>query len=481
MTGRRAHTFIERRQHEDALNRTAATSVRPGADPDSAWLEPVISATPTPPGSPAAGDRYLIDCGATGLWSGHDTEIAEWNGEEWLFTIPMDGDTLWIMDVSYHVTFVDLADGEVPFFSVTGTSEFWVPAHLIDEGHSIFPVLAIDKVTALPTASSVAKYATYLLNSVPDAPYGAYGDHLAISVCDPDEGRIWVFIAPEEGRLVMVADEDFYYIYEGAAYNEFHQHLAALTLIGELSDVEVAGAADCSLLKYDSATGDWEDITLTDLAALIALGDLKDVDDSAAAVGSFLYRNDNDGGTDDYSFKVPDCDDVTNASTAPGATVCAALTDHETRISDNETDITTNAGNITTNAGDITTLQGAGVGAHALNDHTDVSGSPSTGDLLEYTGSGWTPQAPSGGGGGGGGVLAGSFTANAPPTILSGSGFTLTNNAGNIQIVPTVALGGTYIVLVLDSVASQQAVPTLIPTGINPGAATNHAFAVLYG
>lgn len=37
---------------------------------------------------------------------------------------------------------------------------------------------------------------------------------------------------------------------------------------------------------------------------------------------------------------------------------------------------------------------------HALDDHTDVSGTPSSGDVLTWNGSGWAPAAPSGGGGG---------------------------------------------------------------------------------
>lgn len=46
----------------------------------------------TPPGSPANGDRYLINGGtATGAWASHDNEIAEWNGSSWDFTVPTSG------------------------------------------------------------------------------------------------------------------------------------------------------------------------------------------------------------------------------------------------------------------------------------------------------------------------------------------------------------------------------------------------------
>jgi len=31
-----------------------------------------------PPGSPAAGDRYIVAAGASGAWAGHESEIAAW-------------------------------------------------------------------------------------------------------------------------------------------------------------------------------------------------------------------------------------------------------------------------------------------------------------------------------------------------------------------------------------------------------------------
>jgi len=49
-------------------------------------LEPVLDKDLTsPPGSPSEGDRYIVGSGATGDWSGHDNEIAEWNGSSWDF------------------------------------------------------------------------------------------------------------------------------------------------------------------------------------------------------------------------------------------------------------------------------------------------------------------------------------------------------------------------------------------------------------
>ena len=52
----------------------------------------VIVQSTTPPGvEPNAGDRYLVEAGATGAWAGHDDEVAEWTGSFWDFTSPEEG------------------------------------------------------------------------------------------------------------------------------------------------------------------------------------------------------------------------------------------------------------------------------------------------------------------------------------------------------------------------------------------------------
>lgn len=64
------------------------------------WQQSVISVELTaPPGSPSDGDRYLISGilgAATGLWAGHDEQIAEWHAGSgvWRFTSPTVGMTV---------------------------------------------------------------------------------------------------------------------------------------------------------------------------------------------------------------------------------------------------------------------------------------------------------------------------------------------------------------------------------------------------
>jgi len=58
------------------------------------WQDSVINFQNTPPGSPSNEDRYVVVSG-TGTWSGHDDDIAEWNGTSWDYTTPNEGFALW--------------------------------------------------------------------------------------------------------------------------------------------------------------------------------------------------------------------------------------------------------------------------------------------------------------------------------------------------------------------------------------------------
>ena len=59
-------------------------------------LDPVISQTNTPPGSPATGDRYLVGTSPTGAWAFNANDIAEWNGASWSYTTPVLDDVVYI-------------------------------------------------------------------------------------------------------------------------------------------------------------------------------------------------------------------------------------------------------------------------------------------------------------------------------------------------------------------------------------------------
>ena len=51
----------------------------------------------TPPGSPAAGDVYIVAASPTGAWTGHAGHIAYYD-QTWQFIVPNEGMTLWVAD-----------------------------------------------------------------------------------------------------------------------------------------------------------------------------------------------------------------------------------------------------------------------------------------------------------------------------------------------------------------------------------------------
>ena len=65
------------------------------------WRAAVESASQTaPPGSPGVGDRYIVASPATGAWSGHEDDIATWDGGSWDFETPLPGWVVWVIDVA---------------------------------------------------------------------------------------------------------------------------------------------------------------------------------------------------------------------------------------------------------------------------------------------------------------------------------------------------------------------------------------------
>jgi hypothetical protein len=66
------------------------------------WQESVLDKDLNdPPATPATGDRYLVSwpaAAATGVWAGHDNEIATYNGTAWTFVAVSEGMATWIED-----------------------------------------------------------------------------------------------------------------------------------------------------------------------------------------------------------------------------------------------------------------------------------------------------------------------------------------------------------------------------------------------
>lgn len=81
--------------------------------------------TSSPPGSPAAGDTYIVGPSATGAWSGHDAKIAQWDGAAWDIYTPGQGwlayDKAATRLIAYDTTdgWVALGDGDIHVSTTT--------------------------------------------------------------------------------------------------------------------------------------------------------------------------------------------------------------------------------------------------------------------------------------------------------------------------------------------------------------------------
>jgi hypothetical protein len=63
------------------------------------WQESVKDKDLTaPPGGESIGDRYIVAAVASGLWTGHEDDIAEYNGGGWDFITPDVGFAAWVED-----------------------------------------------------------------------------------------------------------------------------------------------------------------------------------------------------------------------------------------------------------------------------------------------------------------------------------------------------------------------------------------------
>ena len=85
-----------------------------------------ISETNTPPGSPAAGDTYLIGTSPTGDWATHAEDIAYWDGSSWDYHDARDGFVLYDRNASAYKVYNASGSpaGWVTLVSVSGAAEF---------------------------------------------------------------------------------------------------------------------------------------------------------------------------------------------------------------------------------------------------------------------------------------------------------------------------------------------------------------------
>ncbi|MDO6586875.1 DUF2793 domain-containing protein [Salipiger sp. 1_MG-2023] len=104
----------------------------------------------TPPASPVSGESHALGTGATGVWTGHDNEIASWDGTAWTFLEPRAG---WCA--------FGLAEAEMR----TWSGSVWRP---LASGASTFSMLGINATADATNRLSVSADATLLNNAGAD-------------------------------------------------------------------------------------------------------------------------------------------------------------------------------------------------------------------------------------------------------------------------------------------------------------------------
>lgn len=215
---RRSHVALERRQDLRGYHRVCSTNPRPFGEGDT-WGDPVIDdQTTTPPGDPDLGDRYIVPCGATGAWADHVGDIAEWVGNKWTFKVPKPGETVWVIARNRFTSLVATNMLEGP--TTVSTAEFWLPHHIIDESHTIFPRLVISATNTPPSFPGL--YAHYRVTATATGVWAGQENKLAVSVCDRlTMARIWAFIPPVEGMLIWDATDNDYYYFDGTIWKLF--------------------------------------------------------------------------------------------------------------------------------------------------------------------------------------------------------------------------------------------------------------------
>lgn len=99
---------LTRKGYVDALVASIPTSID--------WQDSVLDKDlTTPPPSPAVGDRYIVWSPAGGAWSGHDYDIAEWNGSSWVFIDPSEGMACEVEDEDLVYAYNSSLGGWVPY------------------------------------------------------------------------------------------------------------------------------------------------------------------------------------------------------------------------------------------------------------------------------------------------------------------------------------------------------------------------------
>lgn len=77
------------------------------------WQKGVISKLSTPPASPTNGDRYIVASSPTGVWIGHENDIATYDNNAWTYLTPWNGMIVYVRNINRLLQFIERWEGLV--------------------------------------------------------------------------------------------------------------------------------------------------------------------------------------------------------------------------------------------------------------------------------------------------------------------------------------------------------------------------------
>lgn len=170
------------------------------------WREPVLDQVGTEPGSPSAGDRYLVSAsGTSGDFVGHEDELAEWDGSAWNFTAPGQNMAVFIGNGDYAVTYDSDTSAWIQF---TGAGQVDAGVGLAKTGNTLDVNLGAG-IRELPTDEvGIDIYATGGLWSTEDGSTASTGTAAQLAVkADDTTGTSVAPVAVGANGVGVTVDE----------------------------------------------------------------------------------------------------------------------------------------------------------------------------------------------------------------------------------------------------------------------------------
>ena len=163
---------------------------------DPSTLEAVLDRSlSVPPVNKTTGDRYIVNLGGSGAWTGKDYQIAEWNGAAWAFTDPVDGTVVYVADEALYCWWTDDPGVWSPLVTKT------LGRILYEAAVTNAQVCAFLRDVSVATTEGPA-YKFYIINSDPKFNrYYVYNDsgNFALRHQGPWDTYAFEFINVEEG------------------------------------------------------------------------------------------------------------------------------------------------------------------------------------------------------------------------------------------------------------------------------------------